>query len=277
MVDVPSLQFSHIRGGSLDEVTELSRGEFGQVGDSGVEVENTELLSGNFGQVGDFGFKKAVMSEDDLHILARVVDDDDGALEMTGMDVWVWFQLVGGGCSCQLLIGRSGVVDKFICLDSNITWNIAWAKVSNAEGYPFGLDWDPGPNKLKIQDVSPGFVWEEGYIKPAGELEMHPEKERNLVDEKVPEVTTRGSVTSPKRVELAEEPPPPECAAFVKYLVSVTKFSYPKGGVELSRRLLSECGLVFKMVNFTVEEYATSVLSASLVLVLFDKGYLVLV
>jgi hypothetical protein len=100
-------------------------------------------------------------------------------------------------------------------------------------------------------------VCEEGYIKPAGELEMYPEEERdyerNLMYGKVPEVITRGSVTWPKRVELAEEPPPPECAAVVKYLVSVTKFSFPKSGVELSR-LLFEWRLVFKMFNFTVEE-----------------------
>jgi hypothetical protein len=62
----------------------------------------------------------------------------------------------------------------------------------------------------------------------------------------------------------------------VKYLVSLIKFSFPKCGVGLSR-LLSEWRLVFKMFNFTVEEYATSVLSAILVLVLFDKRYLVLV
>ena len=72
MVDIPSLQFTHIRGGSLDEVT--------------------ELLSGN--------------PDDDLNTLARDIGLIDDALEMTRMEVWVWFQLVGGGCSCQLLIGR---------------------------------------------------------------------------------------------------------------------------------------------------------------------------
>jgi hypothetical protein len=176
--------------------------------------------------------------------------------------------------SFTILIGKSGVVEKFICMDDNITWTIAWAKVNKEDMVVWVcLDWDPGPDKLKIQDVGLGFICVRGYIKPAGKLGMDPEEEtdyeRNLMDGKVPEVTTRGYATSPKRVELAEEPPPLGCAALVKDWVSLIKFSFPKGGVELSR-LLSEWRLVNKMINFTGKEYATSVLS-----VIFEKTSLV--
>ena len=48
MVDISQLQFDHIRGGSLAKVTEMARGEFGQVSDFGVGARNMELLRGNF-------------------------------------------------------------------------------------------------------------------------------------------------------------------------------------------------------------------------------------
>jgi hypothetical protein len=148
------------------------------------------------------------------------------------------------------------VVEKFVCRDSNITWTIAWAKVSNADvGVWFRLE----PDELKIQDRSPGsgyqegypfgFVCEEGYIKPARELGMHPEEEtvyeRNLIYGKVPEVITRGHVTSPRRVELIEEPPPSECEALAKYLVvgNLGYFVKKVGAVEND-------GIIWEVVKF---------------------------
>jgi hypothetical protein len=67
-------------------------------------------------------------------------------------------------------------------------------------------------------DVGPGSGYERGYIKPAGELEMHPEEERdyerNLMYGKVPEVITRGSVTSPKREEVGRGTPTSRMCSF---------------------------------------------------------------
>jgi hypothetical protein len=66
--------------------------------------------------------------------------------------------------------------EQIICLDSNMTWTIAWTDEDKADMVVWVcLDWDPGPDKLQIHDVGPGFVYVRGYIKPAGELEVHPE------------------------------------------------------------------------------------------------------
>ena len=75
------------------------------------------------------------------------------------------------------------------------------------------------PDKLKIQDVGPGSVWQEGYpcmkrdidegvengyIKPASELRMNPKEETEydggLVYDKVPEILTCRHQVSQKRV-----------------------------------------------------------------------------
>ena len=94
------------------------------------------------------------------------------------------------------------------------------------------------PDKLKIQDVGPGSVWQEGYpwmrmdvehgfIKPASHLRMNPEKEddydRGLVYNKVPEILTRGHQVSQKRVARIEER-----VAYAKYLILPTAYPFTK-------------------------------------------------
>ena len=98
------------------------------------------------------------------------------------------------------------------------------------------------PEKISIEDVGPGTVWQEGhswmkldleeavnqgFIKPACDLRMSPEEEqdydRGLVFEKIPEVLTRGHVVTAKKVDMIEER-----AAHSRYLLLPTKFSFPK-------------------------------------------------
>jgi hypothetical protein len=69
MVDISSVQFAHIRGGSLVKVMKLSRGEFDQSDDpmpakvtlrltwtiAWEEVNKADMASGKFGQVSDYG------------------------------------------------------------------------------------------------------------------------------------------------------------------------------------------------------------------------------
>ena len=129
--------------------------------------------------------------------------------------------------------------------------------------------------KLKIQDVGPGSVWQEGYpwmrmdvdeavenrfIKPASNLRMNPEEEddydRGLVYDRVPEILTRGHQVSQKRVARIEER-----AAYAKYLILPTAYPFTKlvrvysmvfsfiskcrKGREILSRLLSEGRVVF--------------------------------
>ena len=97
------------------------------------------------------------------------------------------------------------------------------------------------PDKLKIQDVGPGSVWQEGYpwmrmdveeaveyrlIKPAYNLRMNPEEEddfdRGLVYNKVPEILTCGHQVSQKRVAKIKER-----ADYAKYMILPFHPSYP--------------------------------------------------
>ena len=136
------------------------------------------------------------------------------------------------------------------------------------------------PEKLKIEDMEVGSVWQNGYpwmkqeidqavsmghIKPASELRMNPEEEddfdKGLVFEKVPEILTRGHTlgrglkTSLKKIQ--------ERAAVSKYLLLPTTFSFRKvvriystvfsfitkvrKGRKTTSRLLAEGSLVFRI------------------------------
>ena len=140
------------------------------------------------------------------------------------------------------------------------------------------------PEKISIEDVGPGTVWQEGhswmkldleeavnqgFIKPACDLRMSPEEEqdydRGLVFEKIPEVLTRGHVVTAKKVDMIEER-----AAHSKYLLLPTKFSFPKvvriysimfsfiskcrQGKALLSTMLAEGRLMFRMFNSKLED-----------------------
>ena len=282
------------------------------------------------------------MPEDALNERARAIALVDAALEILMMGVWICFQLVGGGWSCQLLIARSALADEnstiprnelqALCSGSNLAWTVEKAledwvveKIVCSDS-TIALSWtmsetkplamfhknrvvqirrgteldqlyhvrtevnsaDVGtrPDKLKIQDVGPGSVWQEGYpwmrmdveeaieggyIKPASSLRMTPEEEndfdKGMVYDKVPEILTRGHQVSQKRVSKIEER-----AAQAEYLILPTAYTFPKlvrihsmvfsfvskcrRGRKILSRLLAEGRLVFRMftVQLEVEE-----------------------
>jgi hypothetical protein len=160
MVDISSLQFAHIRGGSLVEVAELSRGEFCKVGDLGVEMDQVmELSRGELGQ------------SDDL-MPAKVT------LRLTWTIAWEEVNKADMPSGKFEQVSDHGVEVRNKELPrANFTWNIAWTDEDNADrvvwvGLVVGdmgylvmgyfvkkvcLDWDPGPDKLRIHDVGPGF------------------------------------------------------------------------------------------------------------------------
>jgi hypothetical protein len=72
-------------------------------------------------------------------------------------------------------------------------------------------------SSLQFADICGGSLVEVTELSRGEFCQEETVYERNLMDGKVPEVITRGSVTSSKRVELAEEPPPPGCVLSVSF------------------------------------------------------------
>ena len=70
-------------------------------------------------QLRGLGFQRAMMPEDALNDRARAIALMDAALEICIMGVWIGFQLLGGGWSCQLLIARSGLADENSTIPKN--------------------------------------------------------------------------------------------------------------------------------------------------------------
>ena len=58
------------------------------------------------------GFKRAIMPETAANSRARAIVLVDAALEMLMMAVYVCFELLGGGWSCQLLISRAALAEQ---------------------------------------------------------------------------------------------------------------------------------------------------------------------
>ena len=75
-----------------------------------------------------------MMSEDALNDRARAIALMDAALEICMMGVWIGFQIITGGWSCQLLIARSALADEnstipknelqALCSGSNLGWTV---------------------------------------------------------------------------------------------------------------------------------------------------------
>jgi len=80
------------------------------------------------------GFKRAIMPETAANTRARAIVLVDAALEMLMMAIYIGFELLGGGWSCQLLISRSALADsnstipknelQALCSGSNLGWTV---------------------------------------------------------------------------------------------------------------------------------------------------------
>ena len=57
-------------------------------------------------QLRGLGFQRAMMPEDALNYRARAIALMDAALDICMMGVWIGFQIILGGWSCQLLIAQ---------------------------------------------------------------------------------------------------------------------------------------------------------------------------
>jgi hypothetical protein len=63
-------------------------------------------------QLRGLGFQRAMMPEVALNNRARAIALMDAALEICMMGVWIGFQIITGGWSCQLHIARSALADE---------------------------------------------------------------------------------------------------------------------------------------------------------------------
>jgi hypothetical protein len=70
-------------------------------------------------QLRGLGFQRAMMPEDALNDHARGISLIDAALEICMMGIWIGFQLITGGWSCQLLIARSALADENSTIPKN--------------------------------------------------------------------------------------------------------------------------------------------------------------
>ena len=85
-------------------------------------------------QLRSLGFQRSKMPEDALNDRARAIALKDAALEICMMGVWIGFQIIGGGWSCELLIARSELADEnstipknelqSICSGSILGWTV---------------------------------------------------------------------------------------------------------------------------------------------------------
>ena len=74
------------------------------------------------------------MPETALNTRARAITTVDAAMEMIMMGVYICFELIGGGWSCQLLISRAMLADQngtipknelqALCSGSNLGWTV---------------------------------------------------------------------------------------------------------------------------------------------------------
>ena len=62
-------------------------------------------------QLRGLGFQRAMMPEVAVNNRARAIALMDAALEICMMGVWIGFQIITGGWSCQLHIARSALAD----------------------------------------------------------------------------------------------------------------------------------------------------------------------
>ena len=79
-------------------------------------------------------YTRALMPEDAANSRARAIVLVDAALEILMMAVYICFELVGGGWSCQLLISRPALADsdstipqnelQALCSGSNLGWTV---------------------------------------------------------------------------------------------------------------------------------------------------------
>ena len=85
-------------------------------------------------QLRGLGFRRAMMPENAANSRARAITAVDAALEMLMMAVYICFELIGGGWSCQLLIARAMLASKTgtipknelqsLCNGSNLGWTV---------------------------------------------------------------------------------------------------------------------------------------------------------
>ena len=115
-------------------------------------------------QLRGMGFNRAMMPEDAANTRARAIVLVDAALEMVMLGVWIGFALLGGGWSCQLLIGRSGLTDENSTIPKNELQaltsgsNLGWTVMKALEGWIM--------EKIVGSDSTIALSWTMAEMKP---------------------------------------------------------------------------------------------------------------
>ena len=110
------------------------------------------------------GFRRALMAEDAVNSRARAIVKVDAALGILMMSVYIGFERLGGGWSCQLLITRSGLADpnstipknelQSLCSGSNLGWTVE----KDLENWVF--------SKIVCSDSTIALCWTKAEMKP---------------------------------------------------------------------------------------------------------------
>ena len=115
-------------------------------------------------QLRGMGFNRAIMPKDAANTRARAIVLVDAALEVVMLGVWIGFALLGGGWSCQLLIGRSGLTDENSTIPKNELQaltsgsNLGWTVMKALEGWIM--------EKIVGSDSTIALSWTMAEMKP---------------------------------------------------------------------------------------------------------------
>ena len=122
------------------------------------------------------GFRKAMMAEDAVNSRARAIVKVAVALGKLMMSVYIGFERLGGGWSCQLLNSRSGLADpnstipknelQSLCSGSNLGWTVE----KDLEDWVFF--------KIFCSDSTIALCWTTAEMKPLSMFQQgHPDQE----------------------------------------------------------------------------------------------------
>ena len=104
------------------------------------------------------------MPEDAASNEARAIVLVDAAMEMIILGVWVGFQLLGGGWSCQLLVARAALADENSTIPKNELQglcsgsNLGWAVEKALDGWI--------KDKIVASDSTIALSWTTAEMKP---------------------------------------------------------------------------------------------------------------